>query len=114
MRANMLDQLWTQIADAGRELVRGRLSGRGRPSAADLCRDLLSTKGEASGAALARELLAVWRGMSDAERLSFFSMLANEYDAEPERILAAVEAYRERPVAGRGAEPALGLRGAAP
>ena len=97
MRANMLDQLWTQIADAGRELVRGRLSGRRRPSAADLCRDLLSTKGEASGAALARELLAVWRGMSDAERLSFFTMLANEYDPEPERILAAVEAYRERP-----------------
>ena len=32
MRSGMLDQLWTSIADAGRDLVRGRLGGRRRPS----------------------------------------------------------------------------------
>ena len=45
MRSGMLDQLWTSIADAGRDLVRTRLYGRRRPPIRDLCRDLLSTKG---------------------------------------------------------------------
>ena len=93
----MLDQLWTSIADAGRELVRNRLGGRRRVSIQSLCRDLLSTKGEASGAALARELIALYAAMAPPERLAFFSMLAQDYDADPARILAAVESYRLDP-----------------
>jgi len=97
MRAGMLDQLWTSIADAGRDLVRTRLYGRRRPQIADLCRDLLSTKGEASGAALARELVEAYRGMAAADRLAFFAMLAEDYGADPARIAAAIEAYRAAP-----------------
>ena len=41
-------------------------------------------------------------------------MLAQEYGADPARILAAVEAYRAAAEPGRGARPAAGLRGAAP
>lgn len=96
MRASMLDQLWTSIADAGRELVRGRL-GRRRTTIQSLCRDLLSTRGEASGAALARELVEAYRAMSEAERLAFFAMLAQEYATDPGRIQEAVEAYRHDP-----------------
>ena len=97
MRSGMLDQLWTSIADAGRDLVRTRFQGRRRPPIRDLCRDLLSTKGEASGAALARELVEAYRAMGEADRLAFFSMLAEDYGADRARILAAVEAYRAQP-----------------
>jgi malonyl-CoA decarboxylase len=97
MPSSMLDQLWTSIADAGRDLVRGRLGSRRRATVQSLCRDLLSTKGEASGAALAREVVECYRTMTDAERLGFFLMLAQDYGAEPDRILAAVEAYQREP-----------------
>ncbi len=99
MRTGMLDQLWTSIADAGRDLVRTRLYGRRRPQVRDLCRDLLSTRGEASGAALARELLDAYRAMDTAERLAFLTMLATEFGHDHERIIAAAEAYRDRPTA---------------
>jgi malonyl-CoA decarboxylase len=97
MRSGMLDQLWTSIADAGRDLVRGRLGGRRRASIQSLCRDLLSTKGEASGAALARELVETYRTMTEPERLGFFGMLAEDYGADAARILTAVDAYRDNP-----------------
>ncbi|HEX6014577.1 MAG TPA: malonyl-CoA decarboxylase [Geminicoccaceae bacterium] len=97
MPSSMLDQLWTSIADAGRDLVRGRLGSRRRATVQSLCRDLLSTKGEASGAALAREVVECYRTMTDTERLGFFLMLAQDYGADPERILAAVEAYQRDP-----------------
>lgn len=98
MPTSVLDQLWTSIADAGRELVRGRLGGsRKRASVEGLCRDLLSTRGDASGAALARELVEAYRTMTDQERLAFFQMLAKDYAADQARILAAMETYRAEP-----------------
>src|SRR5688572_1786084 len=97
MPSSMLDQLWTSIADAGRDLVRNRLGGRRRTTIQGLCRDLLSTRGEASGAALARELDEAYRTMTDAERLGFFTMLAQDYAADQSRIEAAVEAWRQDP-----------------
>lgn len=93
----MLDQLWMSIADAGRDLVRGRWSGRRRPGVADLCRDLLSTRGEASGAALARELVVACESMDDAARLAFFELLANDYGPNLDTVAAALEAYRDNP-----------------
>ena len=79
MRSSMVNQIWTSIADAGRDLLRGRLSGRRRGIEA-LCRDLLSTRGEASGAALAREVVETFRALPDAERLAFFELLAQGFD----------------------------------
>lgn len=96
MRPSMFDQLWTSIADAGRDLIRGRLSGRKR-TIQTLCRDLLSTRGEASGAALARELVEAYGAMSKAERLGFFAALAQDYGADQGRINEAVSAYQRDP-----------------
>lgn len=93
----MLDQLWMSIADAGRDLVRGRWSGRRRPGVADLCRDLLSTRGEASGAALARELVTACASMDGTARLGFFGLLAKEYGPDLDAIAASIEAYRDKP-----------------
>jgi malonyl-CoA decarboxylase len=96
MRGSMVSQLWTSIADAGRELVWSRFGAR-RRSAVQLCADLLSTRGEASGAAIARELVEAYRTMPAAERLEFFRALAADYAVAPERVKAAATRYAEDP-----------------
>jgi malonyl-CoA decarboxylase len=96
MRSGMVNQIWTSIADAGRDLLRGRVSARRRGIEA-LCRDLLSTRGEASGAALAREVVETLRAMPDAERLAFFELLAQGFEVDHERLVAAAEAYKGEP-----------------
>ena len=105
MRASMVNHLWTSIADAGRELLRGRLGSRRRGIEA-LCRDLLSTKGEASGAAIAREVVETLRAMPESERLEFFLLLARGFAVDHERLLAAAGAYEQEP----GLETLLALR----
>ena len=100
MRSGMLDQLWTSIADAGRDLVRGRLGGRRRVSIQNLCRDLLSTKGEASGAALARELVESYRTMTEPERLAFSSCSPRTTAPMP-----GASWLRWRPIAATPARP---------
>jgi malonyl-CoA decarboxylase len=94
MRSQMLDQLLNSIADAGRDLLRGR--GRRRTVEA-LARDLLSTRGEASGTALARELVEAYRTMTDPQRREFFAMLQREFGPDPDAIQAAVDNYRNEP-----------------
>ena len=96
MRSSMVNHIWTSIADAGRDLLRGRLSGRRRGIEA-LCRDLLSTRGEASGAALAREVVETLRAVPDAERLAFFELLAQGFEVDHDRLVAAAEAYKAEP-----------------
>ncbi len=95
MRASLVNQFLTSIADAGRELL--RLRGNRRPDIAALCRDLLSTRGEASGTALAREVMDAYLAMEEEARLAFFFVLRREFEADPEAVAAAVEAYLERP-----------------
>ena len=92
MAATSFNSLWTSIADAGRDLVRGRLSGRRRDGIA-LCRDLLSTRGEASGAAIAREILVILHSISAEERVQFMTGLAHEFTVDQARIAAAAADY---------------------
>lgn len=98
MRAAVrVNQLWASIADAGRDLLRGR-GGRPRRQGLDrLCDDLLSTRGEASGAALAREAVEAYRVLPEAERLAFFERLARDHAVSVPAVLAAAERYRDQP-----------------
>jgi malonyl-CoA decarboxylase len=93
----VVNQLWSSIADAGRELLRGRLGPRRRDGLEDLCRHLLSTRGEASGAALAREVVEAYRSLTADGRLAFFTSLAANHDVAPALVLAAAERYRDAP-----------------
>jgi malonyl-CoA decarboxylase len=95
----MVNQLWSSIADAGRELLWRRPGGR-RRGIEVLVGELLSTRGEASGAALAREVVEAYRVLPDAQRLAFFQFLARDHAADPEAVTAAIEAYRAAPGAG--------------
>lgn len=95
-RAGRLDQLWSSIADAGRELLGRRLGAR-RRGVELLCRELLSVRGEASTLALARELVETWRAMPEAERPAFFRLLARELGPDVEAVRAAAEAYAREP-----------------
>ncbi|MFO1035523.1 MAG: malonyl-CoA decarboxylase [Geminicoccaceae bacterium] len=97
MPTSMVNQLWTSIADAGRDLVRSRIAGRRRGGIEDLCRDLLSTRGEASGAALAREVVESWRAMSEADRLAFYRWLGSDLAVDRKRLGRAIETWREEP-----------------
>jgi malonyl-CoA decarboxylase len=92
----MVNQLWSSIADAGRDLLHGRLGAR-RRGLEEMCHELLSTKGEASGAALAREVVEAYRGMGDGDRLAFFRSLARSYAVDPARVGAAAARYAEAP-----------------
>lgn len=96
MLASRLDQLWSSIADAGREFLRRRLGSR-RRSIATLCRELLSVRGEASTVALAREVLEAWRAMSEDERREFCLLLAREFGPDVEAVRRAAEAYAAAP-----------------
>ena len=93
MRVN---QFWTSIADAGRELLRGRLiSRRSKPEA--LCADLLSTRGDAVGTALARELVELLDCLESEERLAFLVHLATNLDVPSEQVVQAAKRYGDAP-----------------
>lgn len=61
---------------------------------AELLEALLSGEGEVSGMRLAREILSQYRAMDDAAKRGFFSYLADRLDLDPDRLQAALEAYR--------------------
>lgn len=110
-RASRLDQLWSSIADAGRELLRLRLGPR-RRAVEVLCRELLSVRGEASTLALARELVETWRTMPPGERAAFLRLLADEFGPDLEAVRRAAEAFLSAP--GRETLALLRRAGEAP
>lgn len=88
----------SSIADAGRELLDGRL-GRDAKSGdmRTLCSDLITQKGEALGTALACAVVDVYRSYDDAAKLAFFEMLLTDFDVDPVELGAAIAAYQEQP-----------------
>ena len=91
-----VSQLWTSIADAGRDLLRGRLAARrSKPEA--LARDLLSTRGNAVGTALASELVETLRRSSEEGQKAFFAFLASELEVNCEAIIEAGRRYSTEP-----------------
>lgn len=78
-RANLLSDLVTRIADAGR----GLLSQSGTPpDMAKMCDTLLSGKGEATGLAIARAILDQYAKLPPAERLAFFTDLRDRFGVD--------------------------------
>ncbi|MCB1832508.1 MAG: hypothetical protein KDH19_03535, partial [Geminicoccaceae bacterium] len=93
-------QIWTSIADAGRDLLRGRLTAR-RTSPEQLAADLLSTRGDAVGAALAHELVQQLAGSGGDTRIDFLRYLARSLEVDPARINEAAAGYAADPTAAR-------------
>jgi malonyl-CoA decarboxylase len=59
--------------------------------------ELMSSKGEASGVALASRLLSGYAGQDAEGRLAFFRHLAEAWEPDRDRALAAAGAYHEDP-----------------
>lgn len=63
----------------------------------ELCADLLGRAGEVSGAATARHILDRYGRMDDAQRLAFFTLLAEDMGLEPEAAREALAAFEAAP-----------------
>jgi malonyl-CoA decarboxylase len=96
MPSYSVNQLFVSLADAGRELMRGRLGNRRRSPDA-LAEELLSARGEASGAALAREVIEAYGLLDRDGKQAFFSHLAEHHDVDREAVASAIEAYQAEP-----------------
>ena len=85
------------VADAGLELLRGRLlsSDDQDKSTVELCHELLSTLGEASGTALARDIVDSYMTMNAESRLAFFETLKNEFGVDHDAVLAIADEFRK-------------------
>lgn len=92
-RANLLSDLVSRIADAGR----GLLSQTGAPpDLPKMCDTLLSGKGEATGLAIARAILDQYGKLKTDERLAFFTDLRDRFGVDPKALDAAMALARDR------------------
>ncbi|HET7408965.1 MAG TPA: malonyl-CoA decarboxylase family protein [Paracoccaceae bacterium] len=71
--------------------------------------ELISSKGEASGVALATRLLGGYAGLDSDGRRAFFRHLAEAWEPDAERALAAASAYGDDPTPERQAALAEAL-----
>ncbi len=90
--ASWLDRLWTRIGDRGR-----RAADTPPRRARRLAEALLSERGEASGAALARELLRLLGELPAEDRAAFHLFLAENFDADTEKLRDAAQAWLATP-----------------
>jgi malonyl-CoA decarboxylase len=107
MNATFFGELLQSIADRGRSLLTRprRVSEAERSeSLVELCDHLLSGRGEASGVAMAREILARYAELRTGPRIAFFEALAERFGPDPERMEAAIAAWRETPCDETAAE----------
>src|ERR1700688_2592693 len=65
----------------------------------DSCKKLLSEHGEAAGVSLANITLDQYRNLDKAEQARLFDSLCQDFSPEPQRVLAAAQAYAEDPTA---------------
>ena len=98
-RFGALERTFHSVIDAGREILARRRAISAPANTLDAlvvrCRDLLDHRGEASGLALASEITSAYRSLPESERDAFFQLLLTDFDVDRERLLAAVDAYRE-------------------
>lgn len=90
---NLLSDLVTRIADAGR----GLLSQSGTPpDISKMCDTLLTGKGEATGLAIARAILDQYAKLTPAERLAFFTDLRDRFGVDQTALDAAMASARDK------------------
>ena len=107
MNTSFFGELLQTISERGRALLarNRRVDATARSeSLVELCEDLLSSLGEASGVARAREILGRYNELTTGPRIAFFEALAERFGTDPERMQAAIAAWRERPAAATAAE----------
>jgi malonyl-CoA decarboxylase len=107
MNTSFFGELLQTISERGRALLarNRRVDATARSeSLVELCEDLLSSLGEASGVARAREILGRYNELTTGPRIAFFEALAERFGTDPERMQAAIAAWRERPSAATAAE----------
>jgi len=107
MNTSFFGELLQTISERGRALLarNRRVEATARSeSLVELCEDLLSSLGEASGVARAREILGRYNELTTGPRIAFFEALAERFGTEPDRMAAAIAAWRERPAATTAAE----------
>jgi len=111
MSASWFDRLLSSIADRGRAWVKIPTGVPPLEQVLQLSRSLISERGEASGAALARALLESLSALGEADRLTYYRFLANDFAPDPSKLKLAAEAYLAAPtpatamVLGEVAEP---------
>src|SRR5215471_160887 len=107
MNTSFFGELLQAISDRGRALLardrRGEASAHSE-SLVELCEDLLSGRGEASGAALAREILRRYAALTIGPRIAFFEALAQRFGTDPDRMEAAITAWKAAPSDATAAE----------
>jgi malonyl-CoA decarboxylase len=93
-----VNRFWSSIADRGRGFA-AMPAATMRPveRAKLLAEALISGRGEASGAALARELHAVLAALEPAQRLQFYSYVAENFEPDGDRLAAAARGYLAAP-----------------
>jgi malonyl-CoA decarboxylase len=98
LNVSFLQELFTSIADRGRQLLPGSL-GRtvAKDGIAELASALLGGRGEASGVAMAAEILARYRQLSPQERRDFLAFLAGSMQPNADEVASAAEAYLASP-----------------
>jgi len=107
MNTSFFGELLQTISERGRALLarNRRVEATARSeSLVELCEDLLSSLGEASGVARAREILGRYNELTTGPRIAFFEALAERFGTDPDRMAAAIAAWRERPAATTAAE----------
>ena len=74
----------------------GRVKDDNKPIE-ELCQALLSSRGDVSGMSLAQLILDRYVDLDDADKLAWFSLLANDMDVPAETAIAAIKAYQVKP-----------------
>lgn len=102
-KMSSLSRTLGSVVDVGRELLARRrtsVDGQGAREGhalRGLCQDLLEHRGEASGLALASEIVTSYQRLDEEARLTFFLSLADDFDVDPDAIVAAAKQYEEDP-----------------
>jgi malonyl-CoA decarboxylase len=97
MNTSFFGELLSSITEQGRALLDVGRNRRSGTPVVELCDALLSGRGEASGVAVAQDVLSTYRGLDDAEKLTFFQALLERFGPDMDRVGAAAKRLQETP-----------------